>query len=118
MDPLAIPSPRRLPLEPSSIRDNFVHRMTYSVAKDRYTASDYDIYDALAFAVRDRLVERWFKTQNDYYFADVKRVYYLSLEFLMCRALLNNILNLGAPPAYRDSVASLGFDLNSIQEQE
>ena len=118
MDPLAIPSPQPLPLTPDAIRDSFTRRMIYSVAKDRYTASDYDIYDALAFAVRDRLVERWFRTQNQYYFADVKRVYYLSLEFLMGRALLNNILNLGALPAYRDAVKSLGFDLAAIQEQE
>jgi starch phosphorylase len=118
MNPLAIPAPRPQPLDPGAIRDSFAQRMTYSVAKDRYTASDYDIYDALAYAVRDRLVERWFKTQNDYYLGDVKRVYYLSLEFLMGRALLNNILNLGALPAYRDAIESLGFDLDAIQEQE
>jgi starch phosphorylase len=118
MDPLAIPSPQPLPLTADTIRDSFIRRMIYSVAKDRYTASDYDIYDALAYAVRDRLVERWFRTQNAYYFADVKRIYYLSLEFLMGRALVTNILNLRALPAYRDALQSLGFDLDAIQEQE
>ncbi len=118
MDPLAIPSPQPLPLTTDTIRDSFTRRMIYSVAKDRFTASDYDIYDALAFAVRDRLVERWFRTQNAYYFGDVKRIYYLSLEFLMGRALLTNILNLRALPAYRDALQGLGFDLDTIQEQE
>ena len=118
MDPLTIPSPQPLPLTTDIIRDSFTRRMIYSVAKDRYTASDYDIYDALAYAVRDRLVERWFRTQNAYYFADVKRIYYLSLEFLMGRALVTNILNLRALPAYRDALQSLGFDLEAIQEQE
>jgi len=55
MDPLAIPSPQPLPLNTDTIRDSFTRRMIYSVAKDRFTASDYDIYDALAYAVRDRL---------------------------------------------------------------
>jgi starch phosphorylase len=118
MDPLAIPSPQPLPLTPDTVRESFTRRMIYSVAKDRFTASDYDIYDALAYAVRDRLVERWFRTQNAYYFADVKRIYYLSLEFLMGRALLNNIVNLRALPAYRDALQGLGFDLDAIQEQE
>jgi starch phosphorylase len=92
--------------------------MMYSVAKDAYTASDQDVYQALAFAVRDRLVERWFRTQNDYYLADVKRVYYLSLEFLMGRALLNNIVNLGALDAYREAVSGLGYDLQRLHEEE
>src|SRR5262245_2843186 len=92
--------------------------MMYSVAKDAYTASDHDIFQALAFAVRDRLVERWFRTQNAYYIADVKRVYYLSLEFLMGRALLSNVVNLCAHDAYRDAVKGLGFDLDRLHEEE
>ncbi len=115
---LPIPQPRALPLDSEGIRESFAHRMMYSVAKDRFTASNYDVYHALAYAVRDRLVERWFRTQNAYYFADVKRVYYLSLEFLMGRALLNNIVNLRALPAYREAVTGLGFDLDRIQEEE
>jgi len=118
MHPLPIPYPEPRGLDVESIRETFAHKMTYAVAKDHFTASDYDIYDALAYAVRDRLVERWFRTQNAYYVADVKRIYYLSLEFLMGRALMNNILNLGALPAYRAAVQSLGFDLDALQEQE
>lgn len=116
--PRPIPKPRPVPLEPGAITESFAHRMMYSVAKDAYTASEHDVFQALAFAVRDRLVERWFRTQNAYYIADVKRVYYLSLEFLMGRALLNNVVNLGALDAYREAVSGLGYDLDRLHEEE
>ena len=74
------PSPGRLDVP--GIIEAFAHRMMYSVAKDQYTARDFDVYQGLAYAVRDRLMERWFRTQNTYYHRDAKRVYYLSLEFL------------------------------------
>ena len=118
------PSRRRIPepppgrLDRDGIVEALAHRMMYSVAKDRYTARDFDVYQALAYAVRDRLMERWFRTQSAYYQADAKRVYYLSLEFLMGRALLNNILNLGARDAYLDALQQLGYDLEALQECE
>src|SRR5262245_10719461 len=92
--------------------------MMYQVAKDAHTATDFDVFQALAFAVRDRLMERWFRTQSAYYTADVKRVYYLSLEFLMGRALVNNIVNLRARDAYTDALRQLGYDLEALQERE
>jgi starch phosphorylase len=96
----------------------FAERMTYSVAKDEHTATDYDAYQALAFAVRDRLMERWFKTQTAYYLADAKRVYYLSLEFLLGRALIQNIINLDARDAYTEAMRKVGYDLEALQDQE
>jgi glycogen phosphorylase len=90
----------------------------YSVAKDEHTATRFDLYQAVAFAVRDRLMERWFQTQDEYYKQDVKRVYYLSMEFLTGRALGNNILNLGATDAYREALASLGIDLSQLEDEE
>jgi len=113
-----IPSPEPGALDVPSIMDAFAHRMMYSIAKDQYTASEFDVYQALAFAVRDRLMERWFKTQNTYYHQDAKRVYYLSLEFLMGRALRNNVLNLGAEDVYTQAMEQLGFRLEDIGEQE
>lgn len=100
------------------IIDAFAHRMMYSIAKDAHTATDFDVYQGLAFAVRDRLMERWFSTQSAYYKQDAKRVYYLSLEFLMGRALLNNVVNLGAADAYSRAMGELGFRLEDITEQE
>ena len=63
-------------------------------------------------------MERWFRTQDAYYHADAKRVYYLSLEFLMGRALLNNVLSLEALDAHREALELLGYDLEELQEQE
>ncbi len=74
--------------------ESFARQMTYSVVRDEYTATQFDTYKALALAVRDQIVERWFPTQEHYYKTDAKRVYYLSLEFLLGRLLQNNIMNL------------------------
>ena len=63
-------------------------------------------------------MERWFKTQSAYYVADAKRVYYLSLEFLLGRALVSNIVNLGARGAYTEALRSLGYDLEALHEEE
>jgi starch phosphorylase len=113
-----IPQPPPGRLDEAGIIDAYAHRMMYSVAKDQYTARDFDVYQALAYAVRDRLMERWFRTQSAYYKADTKRVYYLSLEFLMGRALLNNVINLGARDPYLSAMQQLGYDLEALQERE
>jgi len=116
--PRNIPTPDPGGMDAPGIIDAFAHRMMYSIAKDRNTATDYDIYRALALAVRDRIMERWFKTQNTYYLRDAKRVYYLSLEFLMGRALQSNLLNLGTEDAYTRAMAELGIGLEDLREQE
>jgi starch phosphorylase len=118
LGPIQIPQPDPGQFNVPEIIDSFAHRMMYSIAKDQYTAREFDAYQALAFTVRDRLMERWFKTQNTYYRQDVKRVYYLSLEFLMGRALGNNLLNLGADGLYSQAMEELGFHLEDIREQE
>ncbi len=116
--PRTIPTPSPGGLDVPNIIDAFAHRMMYSIAKDSHTACEFDIYQGLAFAVRDRLMERWFETQSTYYRQDAKRVYYLSLEFLMGRALGNNVVNLGAEDAYTRAMQELGFRLEDITEQE
>ncbi|MBI1754548.1 MAG: glycogen/starch/alpha-glucan phosphorylase [Acidobacteria bacterium] len=116
--PRLIPTPQAGGLDAPGIIEAFAHRMMYSVAKEQHTASDFDVYQALAFAVRDRVMERWFQTQSTYYHQDAKRVYYLSLEFLMGRALGNNVINLGAGDVYAEAMRKLGFRLEDIAEQE
>ena len=116
--PRHIPQPPPGRLDKESIIESFSHRMMYSEAHDLYTASDFDVYRALSRAVRDRIMERWFRTQNAYYHHDVKRTYYLSMEFLMGRSLGNNIQNLGAESAYTQAMEELGFRLEDLREQE
>ncbi len=113
-----IPRPAPGRLDVAGIVEAFAHRMMYSVAEGEHTATDFDVYEALALAVRDRLMERWFLTQDTYYFNDVKRVYYLSMEFLTGRVLLNNVLNLGAHDAYLRAMERLGYDLEALQAVE
>src|SRR5438874_12064431 len=109
MSPQLIPKPLPGGLDVASLLDAFAFRMMYSVARDQYNASDLDSYHALAYAVRDRVMERWFATQDTYYRQDVKRVYYLSLEFILGRLLISNIINLGADDAYADAARRPGL---------
>ena len=118
MSPQLIPRPRPGGLDPASILEAYAFRMMYSVARDQYNATDLDAFHALAYATRDRIMERWFATQDAYYRQDVKRVYYLSLEFLLGRLLISNIINLGADDAYADAVRSLGLDLEKVSTCE
>ncbi len=106
-----IPKPKPGGLDPDSIVESFAHRMMYSVARDEFNATDENAFQALAFAVRDRLMDRWFVTQDTYYRRDVKRVYYLSLEFLLGRLLVSSIINLGANGSYEEAMKKIGLDL-------
>src|SRR5215213_585726 len=72
-----------------SLRRAFVDHLQFSQGKDEHSATALDRYLAVANAVRDRLMRRWVQTQQAYYKSDAKRVYYLSLEFLMGKALEN-----------------------------
>ena len=114
----SIPTPPPGGLDPHSIIEAFAFRMMYSVARDAYNATDLDAFHALAFATRDRVMERWFATQDAYYRQDVKRVYYLSLEFLLGRMLVNNMISLGAKDAYTEAMARLGLALEDIADRE
>jgi starch phosphorylase len=101
-----------------SLRRAFADHLQFSQGKDEHTATARDRYLAVASTVRDRLMRRWVQTQQAYYKSDAKRVYYLSLEFLMGKALENNLLNLGLVDPMRDALSGLGLDLNELFDQE
>ncbi|MFC1644361.1 glycogen/starch/alpha-glucan phosphorylase, partial [Candidatus Omnitrophota bacterium] len=101
-----------------SLKDAFMHNRRYSLAKDIYTATDYDNYKSMAMAIRDRLIEKWVLTQQRYHDENCKRVYYLSLEFLTGRLLANNILNIDLEEESKKAVEELGFSLEDICDQE
>ncbi|MBF0472602.1 MAG: glycogen/starch/alpha-glucan phosphorylase [Nitrospirae bacterium] len=100
------------------LRRAFIFHLTYSLSKDEYSAVDRDFYTSLAYAVRDRLTEKWINTQQSYYNNDVKRVYYLSLEFLMGRTLGNSIVNLKLTDGVGKMFSEVKHDVEEIIETE
>ena len=86
--------------------------------KDITEATGQQIFQAVAYAVKDYIVDMWMATHKKYEADDAKTVYYLSMEFLMGRALGNNIINLGADKQIHEALAELGVDLNVIEDEE
>jgi starch phosphorylase len=95
-----------------------VGHMTYSNSKDCHNATTRDWFQAAAYSVRDRLVERWMETMQRYYQQDAKRIYYLSLEFLMGRTLSNAMLNLRIDEPCRQALFELGKEFEAIADIE
>jgi starch phosphorylase len=105
-------------VDSGSIENCFANHLTFSLAKDGYSATDRDIYESIALTVRDRLIERWIKTQQAYYNNDVKRLYYLSMEFLVGRTLGNSLINVGMYDNAFKAMKNIGFDLDELREIE
>ncbi len=113
------PSNRKpLGMDAESMRDSLVNHVEYSLGKDGYTFTPQDCYTSLALATRDRLIERWIKTQQTYHNRDAKRVYYLSLEFLIGRSLGNSLVNLDLYGEAGNALTDLGYSLEEIREKE
>ena len=81
-------------------------------------ATPQQIFQAVSYAIKDVIIDDWSATQKQFDETGAKKVYYLSMEFLMGRALGNNIINLGAKKAVKEALEELGFDLNAIEDQE
>lgn len=81
-------------------------------------ASKQQIFQAVAYAVKDYIIDRWIATQKEFEKQDAKTVYYMSMEFLMGRALGNSMINLTCYNEVREALEELGFDLNVIEDQE
>ena len=116
---LALERARELPNSRTSggadiLKRAFADHLQYSQGKDEHSATALDRYFAVAHTVRDRMMRRWITTQQRYYKEDAKRVYYLSLEFLMGKALENNLLNLGLYENMRSALSDLGLDLGDL----
>jgi starch phosphorylase len=100
------------------LRDDFDRHLRYTLAKDRSHATDRDRYEALARSVRDRLVERWIKTQRTYQRKNPKRIFYLSVEFLMGRLMGTNVISLQIEDQCQEALSALGLDWNQLREFE
>jgi starch phosphorylase len=93
------------------------HLMSFQ-GRDPDRAGDPDVYRALSYALRDVLMEKWIKTQKTFYAEKMKRVYYLSLEFLVGRSLGNAIINMGLMDEVTQALEQLGYDLETLRECE
>ena len=101
-----------------ALKRSFADHLQYSQGKDEHTATPMDRYFAAAHTVRDRMMRRWIQTQQTYYKKDAKRIYYLSLEFLMGRLMENNLINLGLHQNMKAALSDLGLNLTDLLGQE
>jgi len=107
-----------LNLSLNAVQQSMTNHLIFSIGKDPITATDRDWFFTLARVVRERLIERWMATMRRYYNNDVKRVYYLSMEFLIGRSLMNGMLNIGFVDEVRQACADAGIDMDQIKEME
>ena len=101
-----------------ALKLSFQVKRQYALSKDQYTATTHDNYLALSLAIRDRLVERWIKTQQSYHKKNVRRVYYLSMEFLIGRLMGTNMYNLGIEKQSKEALEELGLDIEKLRDEE
>ncbi len=100
------------------IRNEIIHHLLSFQGRDPERSGPSDICKALSYVVRDRMVEKWVATQKTYYAKRQKRVYYLSLEFLIGRSLYNSMINLGMIEEAKQAVGELGYELPEICAEE
>ncbi|MCR4608453.1 MAG: glycogen/starch/alpha-glucan phosphorylase [Eubacterium sp.] len=101
-----------------SFKKQVISNVKMLFRKDMDEATPQMIYQAVAYAVKDDIIDRWIATHKVYRKQNVKKVYYLSMEFLIGRLLGNNILSLGYYPQVKEALDEMGFDMNFIEDQE
>jgi starch phosphorylase len=101
-----------------AFRDQVLAKLTYAVGKDRSSAQLRDWFMATAYALRDHIIDQWMATTRRVYAERQKRVYFLSVEFLVGRLLFDTLCNLAVAAPVREALADLGVDLNDIRALE
>jgi starch phosphorylase len=110
------PAPRAS--DPESLAREIVERLTYRIGKDPKVAKPHDWLQATILIVRDRAIERWMESTREAYASEAKRVYYLSLEFLIGRLMRDAVSNLGLTEPLRTALERLDVDFDLIAELE
>ncbi|NLF25146.1 MAG: glycogen/starch/alpha-glucan phosphorylase [Deltaproteobacteria bacterium] len=108
----------RTGLSVDTLRRAIADNLCYIQGKSEAFATCYDLYMALAYTIRDRMVQRWISTVESYVESAPKMLYYLSAEYLMGRQLANNLLNLHLTATASQALAESGFTLEDLLEQE
>ena len=107
-----------LAMDKKAIDEDFLRYYNRTLGRDKQHCTSHYLYEALAYTVRDRLMERWKETRFAYEEKDARRVCYLSLEFLMGRALSNAMLNLGITDAVTRVLYDYGIELEEVESAE
>ena len=105
-------------MDSKSLRDTFYRYLYNFLAKDESTATAYDRYLALAYAVRSELMKNWISTVKRYHEKNIRRIYYLSTEYILGKSLYQNMLSLGIENEMAHAVKSLGFSIDDLYAQE
>ena len=103
---------------PPELAQDFAEHLKYSQDADIYHTTQEDRYTALALTIRDRIVHQWNLSRKTQKNEKAKRINYLSLEFLMGRAMTNNVINLGIEDELREALTSLGYTYEELADIE
>ena len=106
------------PIDIKAIQTSIVHHVEYTLAKNRFNFGNNHCYMAVSHSIRDRLIESFNDTQQYMHHVDAKRVYYMSLEFLLGRAMQNSLVNLMLESNYKEALLDLGYNLESLYGEE
>ena len=99
------------------IKRAILKELKYHFRKTLETASDQEIFQAVAYAAKNTIIDNWLRTHKAYADQNAKKVFYLSMEFLMGRALGNNLINLCCYKEVADVLKEIGVDINQIEDQ-
>lgn len=105
-------------MDVESFREDIKQHLRYTLAKDEYSSTKWDNYRSVVLTVMDRLHDRWIDTQQNYYKNDNKRVYYLSMEYLIGRLLDNMLVNLGMQDVAAEAMEEVGLDYDKVRNAE
>ncbi len=111
-------SPLKKSGDPGALRNRILYHLKYSMGKKLSEASEKDFFYSVSLAIRELIIDRMFETEELYQKSNPKKVYYLSLEYLVGRSLLNNLLNLGIYETCLEAMKSIGVDITDIFETE
>ena len=104
--------------EKETFKKEVVENVKYLYRKTMDEASEQEIFQAVSYVVKDVIIDQWLATQQEFDKADSKIVYYMSMEFLMGRALGNNLINLTVYNEVKEALEEMGINLNAIEDQE
>ncbi len=105
-------------MQADNINTFYYRYLRYFLAKDDATATAYDKYMALSYAVRNQMVDKWIETQKLYHVTNPRRVYYISMEYVLGKSLRQNLVNLALDEGVTQAARDLGFSLEEIYNQE